>query len=265
MASFSATAGVLMAVAMLTSSCTTIAASVEADGAAIIEASPNVVSPDEVAHNASFTTIPSSAAYIVRPRYRTLTVYDTPRAEGARHPNEQNHQSLMAADTNGTPLTLAAIGEPADGWVQVRLAERPNFSTGWVEIDDVEITWTTMHIVVDSASRTLTLFDGTEPVVWGAVTIGTARTPTPLGETYVSELLAPGDPDGLYGPYALGLALFSDEVTEYAGGDGQIGLHGTNSPELLGTRASLGCVRTHNDLISELAGRVPLGTPVSIV
>ena len=122
-----------------------------------------------------------------------------------------------------------------------------------------------MHIVVDSASRTWALFYGTEPVVWGAVTIGTARTPTPLGETYVSELLAPGDPDGLYGPYALGLALFSDEVTEYAGGDGQIGLHGTNSPELLGTRASLGCVRTHNDLISELAGRVPLGTPVSIV
>ena len=45
---------------------------------------------------------------------------------------------------------------------------------------------------------------------------------------------------------------------------GVIGIHGTNQPELLGGPASHGCIRVHNDTISEMAGFLPLGTPVSI-
>ena len=53
--------------------------------------------------------------------------------------------------------------------------------------------------------------------------------------------------------------------TTFAGGEGVIGLHGTNAPDLLGTAASHGCVRVENDTITALASMIPLGTPVTVL
>lgn len=44
-----------------------------------------------------------------------------------------------------------------------------------------------------------------------------------------------------------------------------IGLHGTNEPESIGTRASMGCVRMLNDKVLELKKLVKVGTPVRIL
>ena len=44
-----------------------------------------------------------------------------------------------------------------------------------------------------------------------------------------------------------------------------IGIHGTNEPESIGTRASMGCVRLHNDKVLELKKYVKVGTPVEII
>jgi lipoprotein-anchoring transpeptidase ErfK/SrfK len=62
----------------------------------------------------------------------------------------------------------------------------------------------------------------------------------------------------------LGLSARSDTVTEFNGGDGIIGIHGTNNPGSIGHAASLGCVRVPNEVITEIASLVPLGTPVLI-
>ncbi len=43
-----------------------------------------------------------------------------------------------------------------------------------------------------------------------------------------------------------------------------MGLHGTDAPHGLGTDISHGCIRVANDVITELAGQLPLGTPVDI-
>ena len=53
-------------------------------------------------------------------------------------------------------------------------------------------------------------------------------------------------------------------LSEFGGGDGQIGIHGTNQPDSIGTSASHGCVRVPNEVITALAGNIPLGTPVTI-
>ncbi|QFR33391.1 L,D-transpeptidase [Ancylobacter sp. TS-1] len=45
-------------------------------------------------------------------------------------------------------------------------------------------------------------------------------------------------------------------------GGGQYAIHGTNRPKSIGTFASYGCVRMHNDDIIDLFGRVGIGTPV---
>ena len=42
---------------------------------------------------------------------------------------------------------------------------------------------------------------------------GRAISPTPTGRYYVTDLIRPPDPDGFYGPYALGLSAHSPVYT----------------------------------------------------
>jgi len=199
--------------------------------------------------------VPSGVSKIAR-LVRTATVYSSIDGEPIGE---------VSAETRyGLDRSLSVIGDPVGQWVNVRLDKRPNQSTGWLRLEDVEITWTDLFIVIDLSDRRLALYSAGDVVVEGTVAIGSSTSRTPTGFTFVSEVLAtPGTT--IYGPYALGLAMYSDDLTEYAGGNGQIAIHGTNSPELLGLDVSAGCVRTDNDLIRRLAGRVPLGTPVVIV
>ena len=89
----------------------------------------------------------------------------------------------------------------------------------------------------------------------------------PLGRYYTTELLRPATPHSVYGSFAYGLSGFSDVFTEFAGGPGQLGIHGTNDPETLGSNVSSGCIRLHNDDISYLVEsiRLPLGVPVDVI
>ena len=53
-------------------------------------------------------------------------------------------------------------------------------------------------------------------------------------------------------------------LTEFAGGDGQVGIHGTDDPGSIGNPVSNGCVRVPNDVAVQLAELLPLGTPVVV-
>ena len=73
-----------------------------------------------------------------------------------------------------------------------------------------------------------------------------------MGTFYITDPVdLRSSPGGAYGAYALGLS-------------GQIAIHGTNNPELVGRNISNGCVRVPNDAILEIAKQAPLGTPVVI-
>lgn len=50
--------------------------------------------------------------------------------------------------------------------------------------------------------------------------------------------------------------------TSVAGGDGQVGIHGTSAPGSIGHDVSHGCIRVRNAVIERLAKRIPLGSPV---
>lgn len=179
---------------------------------------------------------------------------------------EPDGKRLETLQRGHSPIVMALTESPGSTtYLEVLVPGRPNGRTGWVHRDDVDITWTNYRIRVELESRRVELYNRTDLVVAGTAAIGTETNPTPTGQTFVTETLVNPDAGGLYGPYALGLAMWSDTLTEYAGGDGQVALHGTHRPDLLGERVSHGCVRVHNDLIRELAGRVPLGTPVDIV
>ena len=166
---------------------------------------------------------------------------------------------------HGSDLTLAIVAgaETEDEWLPVHVPLRPNGTTGWVRAADVGVTWTPLRIEIDIDTRVLRLFELERLLFEATVAVGTAANPTPRGVTYVTDLLA-ADEHGPYGPAAFGLAMHSDSLTEYAGGPAQVGLHGTNRPDLLGQRASAGCIRVDNATITALAELIPLGTPVLI-
>jgi lipoprotein-anchoring transpeptidase ErfK/SrfK len=149
-------------------------------------------------------------------------------------------------------------------WLTVRLPSRPNLSTGWLRAADVELTATPYRIEVRLRRHRLIMWHGEKRVLRATNAKGNAVSPTPIGRYYVTDLLRPPDPDGVYGPYALGLSAHSPVYTSFAGGNGQVGIHGTNRPSVLGSDVSAGCIRVRNRVITRLAKRVPLGTPVEI-
>ena len=98
----------------------------------------------------------------------------------------------------------------------------------------------------------------------GVIGTGENETPTPPGRYYFTELLQPPDPDGDYGVYAFGLSGFSESLETFAGGPGQLAVHGTNDESALGQQVSHGCVRVSNEDITWMAENLPVGTPVEI-
>jgi lipoprotein-anchoring transpeptidase ErfK/SrfK len=173
--------------------------------------------------------------------------------------------TLSATNPFGTPTVLSVIGAPdRSGWLHVELPIRPNGSTGWIAATAASLTVTSYKVVVSLAARTLTVTLAGKEVVRTAVTVGAPSTPTPPDQTYLWELIKPDDPSGPYGPYIFGLAEFSDAYQVFNGGNAQIGIHGQDEPWAIGEPASHGCIRLPNDVITQLAGMLPLGTPVSV-
>jgi lipoprotein-anchoring transpeptidase ErfK/SrfK len=155
--------------------------------------------------------------------------------------------------------------QPVPGWYEVALPTRPNGSTGWVPADSVTLAQTPFRLFVDLGGRTLRVENDGAGVFTAEIAIGTDENPTPVNGTFLTELIENVEPDGAYGPYAFGLAMHSDTLTEFAGGPGQVGIHGTNQPKLIGQAVSHGCVRLRNADIEDLVGlQLPLGAPVFI-
>jgi lipoprotein-anchoring transpeptidase ErfK/SrfK len=152
-----------------------------------------------------------------------------------------------------------------DVWLKVLLPKRPNGSSGWLEREQVRIKPVTRQVVVDLSSRTAALLSGKKKVRSFRVGVGTAGTPTPTGRFYITVKLKPPQISAAaYGAWALGLSGYSEVHQTFGTGDGQIALHGTYKPWLLGQPVSNGCVRMDNETITLLAETLPLGTPVTI-
>ena len=187
-------------------------------------------------------------------------------------PDAQAERLDISATTEvGAPTTFAVIGDPGvtsavtNGWYKVLLPTRPNQGTAWVPAASVSLTQTPLRVFISLADRTLRVENNGAPVFHTAVAVGTAENPTPPGATFVTELIENTNPGGAYGPFAFGLALHSETLTEFAGGPGQVGIHGTNQPDLIGQAVSHGCVRLANDDIESLVDlELPLGVPVLI-
>ena len=161
------------------------------------------------------------------------------------------------------PPVLVVLQAQGDR-LQVMLPTRPNNSVGWVTARDVAVTTTNFQVKVSLGGHRVQVFKGTEKVVDTPAGVGTGDTPTPPGVYFIVGLLKPTNRG--YGPYAYALSAHSDKLETFAGGDGRIGLHGTDDPSSIGKNVSHGCIRIPNDVISNMAEHIglPLGTPVIV-
>lgn len=163
---------------------------------------------------------------------------------------------------------LPVLGHASDAagveWLHVLLPGRPNGHSGWIKRRATRSTITGWHIVVDTSSRRVTIYQQGRKIRTFKAIVGTPATPTPSGEFFVEEVirLRAGD---VGAPFALALSARSNVLQEFAGGPGQIALHGLrNVGGVLGSAVSHGCVRLANNAMRWLNVRIGPGIPVTI-
>jgi lipoprotein-anchoring transpeptidase ErfK/SrfK len=125
-------------------------------------------------------------------------------------------------------------------------------------------TQTRWHLVVRTSSRRVLVYRSGRLVRSFSAIVGKPSTPTPHGEFFVEEAVEL-HAGAVGAPFALALSARSNVFQEFAGGPGQIALHGlVNVGGVLGTAVSHGCVRLDNHAMRWLVTQFGFGVPVTI-
>ena len=223
---------------------------------------PPQVAADTVSHGPDLWPVADPNIQLSGPPYqvgavvpRKVGVYDSPTAPTPR-------TSMANTTEHGLQRVFLIAGQDGDRY-KVLLALRPNDSIGWVQTSDLNVSQVTNWIRVSRSGKSITVGDGNQIVLQEPAAVGTGGTPTPLGTFYLTELVRPIYQPYL-GPYAYATSAHSDVFYSFMGGDGMVGLHGTNEPGSIGRAASHGCIRMSNSGITKLASMLPLGTPLFV-
>ncbi|PZS19334.1 MAG: murein L,D-transpeptidase [Acidimicrobiales bacterium] len=176
--------------------------------------------------------------------------------------------TTVPASWYGYRSTLPVIDQ-RPGWVEVRLAQRPNQSTVWVPANRVTFSSTPYRLVLSLGAERMQLLRYDQPILNVPAGIGTVGDPTVTGHYFVTMKVPPPDPG--YGPFVLATSAHSDTITDWArSGDAIIAIHGpidSHADALIGktgARISHGCIRLHDADLAQL-GAVPAGTPLDVV
>jgi lipoprotein-anchoring transpeptidase ErfK/SrfK len=166
------------------------------------------------------------------------------------------------------PSVLPVVAT-SPGWVQVRLAQRPNGSTAWLPDSDVTLGRTPYRIVINATITQLALYDNGRLVFSAPAGVGTTEDPTPAGEYFVAFDEQPPQPNPGYGPFIIVTSAHSPAIADWEGsGDAVIGIHGPLGDDTeigtSGAHISHGCIRLHDPALERLA-EVPPGTPIDVV
>lgn len=148
-------------------------------------------------------------------------------------------------------------------WYRVRLPVRPNGTTAWIRAGAVTVSAVDTKIVIRVRARRLDLLRAGHVVFSSPISTGAPDTPTPIGRFYVKERLVPTDPNGPWGPAALGTSAYSPVLRSWTEG-GPVGIHGTDDPTAIGRPVSHGCIRLPNTAMRRLFSLTPAGTPILI-
>jgi lipoprotein-anchoring transpeptidase ErfK/SrfK len=184
---------------------------------------------------------------------RKLAVYDAPGGKALAY---------AASTISGVPLIMPIVGEK-QGWRSVILPS-VNRTVGWVpptgwqgvELHDQLVVHLKTH-------RLVWLRDGQVRHTW-RVALGTSRTPTPRGRTFVLAR-TPGQGRVYAGVDILALGSVPDHPDAVAAGlsDAHTGIHAWSDSSVFGKNVSNGCVRVPKAAQRQLVEVAP-GTEVLV-
>src|SRR5262245_44567971 len=161
-------------------------------------------------------------------------------------------------------LALSELDDPVTGkasWYRITVPGRPNGRTGWIPANAATLKPVDRWLVIYRDSRKFEFYVNGKLKRTGPVAIGRPGMETPLGLFYVQAKYDPSWP--VLGAYAFETSGYS-KLSDWPGG-GVVGVHGTNTPQLIGQAVSHGCVRLFNEDIEFLRSLVPVGTPIKII
>jgi lipoprotein-anchoring transpeptidase ErfK/SrfK len=175
-------------------------------------------------------------------------------------------KALRPITGSNTVLPVTGHAKDAKGarWSRVLLPGRPNGHSGWVRDREITATTTSLRVVIHLSSRRVLVYrDGRLIRTFSAV-VGAPSTPTPSGHFFLEETVKLSA-STVGAPYALALSARSNVFQEFAGGPGQVAIHGTdNVGGVLGTAVSHGCVRVASGTVAWLAVNMDPGAPITI-
>jgi lipoprotein-anchoring transpeptidase ErfK/SrfK len=165
------------------------------------------------------------------------------------------------------PRTVMALDERRDAagratWYRISIAGRPNGRTGWIPAAAASVEAVDRWLVVYRGSRKFELYVNGRLRRTGPIAVGAPGMETPIGLFYVQSRFVPSKYP-ILGAFAFETSGYS-KLSDWPGG-GVVGVHGTNTPWLIGQAVSHGCVRLRNSDVLALRKLVRVGTPVKIV
>jgi lipoprotein-anchoring transpeptidase ErfK/SrfK len=164
-------------------------------------------------------------------------------------------RTVMALDER-----LDASGAPA--WYRISVPGRPNGRTGWIPAAAANVKPVDRWLVIYRGSRKFELYVDGVVRRTGPVAVGARGMETPIGLFFVQSRFVPSKYP-ILGAFAFETSGYS-KLSDWPGG-GVVGVHGTDTPWLIGQAVSHGCVRLRNSDILALRRYLRPGTPVKIV
>lgn len=227
----------------------------------VIRAAPTTSPPKASAPEPAVS--PASAEEVAA---ETLVATVRPEgAPGSRTPGAPPTQEVPGGWLGAATVLPVIARQP--GWVEVRLAQRPNESVAWVPAQDVSLATDSFHIVIDLAAMHLELFNHGREVANFPAGIGVPADPTPTGSFFVAFFAQAPSPG--YGPFVIVTSAHSNTISDWEGsGDAITAIHGPLGADAeiatTGAAVSHGCVRLHDADLAQLRD-VPAGTPIDIL
>lgn len=191
----------------------------------------------------------ATTGLVVHPK-RIVGLYDAPggKAFAKMRPREFGDTWLPA---------IARAGS----WVQVMLPSKPNGSTAWVQGSELAVSYTPYVIRVHLQMTQIELYKNRELVGAWRIAVGAAKTPTPVGRTFVLGQFT--DKTQNFSPVIFPLGTHSPTLDTYGGGPGTVAIHGWPTSDVFGKALSHGCIRVPKEALDAMKA-VPVGTLVMV-
>jgi L,D-transpeptidase-like protein len=160
---------------------------------------------------------------------------------------------------------ILSVTHRRGAWAAVPTFLVPNGRRAWVRVDrhTFVVRRTRWRVTADLSARTVTVLHGAQRVRTLRVAIGARSTPTPPGTYAITDKLGGRAFGSSFGCCILALSGHQPKVRT-GSVDGRLAIHGTDRPDLVGARASQGCLRARDRDVRWLMRTVPVGTQVTI-